>query len=47
MEEEKKQNINLKRPTKIKLTKEEILKRMADFPKRKDKIIAALRQNKD
>jgi hypothetical protein len=34
------------RPKREKLSREEILRRMADFPKRKAKIIAAIRKAK-
>ena len=36
----------IKRPPRAKLTAEESLKRMVDFPKRRDKFIAAVRKSK-
>ncbi len=35
------------RPERVKLSAEESLKRMKEFDKRKEKFIAAIRQNKD
>jgi hypothetical protein len=35
------------RPARAKLTAEESLKRMQDFPKRKERFIAAVRKGKD
>jgi len=37
----------IQRPPRIKLTEEEILKRMQEFPKRKEKFIATVRKSKD
>jgi hypothetical protein len=36
-----------KRPKRVELSREEILKRMADLPKRAPKIIAAVKRAKD
>lgn len=36
-----------KKPEKIKLTKEEIIKRMKTFPERREKFIADIKKNKD
>lgn len=40
------ETIQIKRPKKAKLTEEEILKRMASFDERKEKIMAAVRKGK-
>lgn len=49
MAKKTKQNGDLKveRPKRVKLSREEVLKRMADFPKRKEAFLAAIRKNKD
>ena len=39
--------VKIERPERAKLSAEESLKRMQDFDKRKEKIIAAIRQSKD
>jgi hypothetical protein len=36
-----------KKPVRVRLTREEVLKNMADLPARKEKIIAAIRKAKD
>ena len=35
------------KPVRVKLTREEVLKNMADLPNRKEKIMAAIRKVKD
>lgn len=39
--------VKIERPERAKLSAEESIKRMNDFDKRKEKIIAAIRQSKD
>jgi len=39
--------IKIERPKRAKLTREEILKRMKSFPKRREKFIAAIRESTD
>jgi hypothetical protein len=39
--------VKIERPERAKLSAEESLKRMNDFDKRKEKMIAAIRQSKD
>jgi hypothetical protein len=46
-EKKKVENNGRKRPERVKLSPEESLKRMEDFPKRKEKFIAAIREDKD
>ena len=44
----KKKNVAIvRRPERVVLTREEVLKRMKDFPKRKEQFIASLREGKD
>jgi hypothetical protein len=40
------QEVKVHRPKRAKLTAEESLKRMAEFPERKEQIIAAVRKSK-
>jgi hypothetical protein len=40
------EEIKIQRPPRAKLTAEESLKRMEDFPKRRDKFIASVRKGK-
>lgn len=41
------EEVKIIRPERVKLSREEVLKRMADFPKRKAKFIASIRKGKN
>ena len=44
---DKTEDVKIIRPERIKLSREESLKRMREFPKRKGKFIAAIRKGKN
>ena len=46
-EEDKVQSVRFQRPKRAKLTTEVSLKRMEEFPQRKERIVAAVRKSKD
>ena len=46
VQEQEVQEVKVQRPKRARLTAEESLKRMEDFPQRKEQIIAAVRKSK-
>jgi hypothetical protein len=46
-EAEEIREVKVQRPKRAKLTAEESLRRMEDFPERKEQIVAAIRKSKD